>query len=327
MFRSSLTKILITAYALVAYCAGSPDLRAADPSDIISVQQEARVNGDEILLGEIATIEGAPATIENFEGIVVGRAPLAGKERSLTREQIIARLRQHNVDMKKVTFNCPQEIKILSDYQVLTPEDLEAITSDFILSSAPWDKNAVTIEDFIAKPVTLPKGTVSHGFSVQNNEDYLGKFNADIIFKIDGVEIKRNRVSAVIRVMVPVAVCSGRIERHTPFDTDDITMETKDLTNLSRNIVTDIRTLRGKRSRISIIPGTVLKYDMFEADAEVHKGDVVRISVSNPLFTITGTGEALESGNRGELIRVSNLTSKNKVYGYVKNNKEVEVRY
>jgi flagella basal body P-ring formation protein FlgA len=327
MIRPAFTNLLITAYALVLCYAGSPPLCASEAPDIITVQQEARVSGDVIRLGEIATIEGELATIENFENIVVGRAPLAGQERNLTREQIVARLRQHNVDMKKTTLNCPRDIKILSEYKAFTPEDLEAITRDFILANAPWNKNAVTIEGFAAKPVTLPKGTVSYGFAVQNNEDYLGKFNADIIFTVDGRELQRVRVSAVIRVMVPVAVCSGRIERHAAVQAADVTMETKDLATLPRTIVTDMQTLMGKRSKTSIIPGTVLKHDMFEADAEVRKGDIVTIAVTNPLFTITGSGEALESGNRGELIPVVNLTSKNKVYGYVKNNKEVEVRY
>jgi len=321
------TTLLIIAYMLLACCFWSRPVKAGEESDIITVQQEARVHGEEIRLGEIATIEGDIATIENFENIIVGRAPLAGKERNLTREQIIARLRQNNVDINKITLNCPQEIKILTDYEAFALEDLEEITRDFILSNAPWDKNAVTVEDFTAKPVTLPKGTLSYGLSVQNNEDYLGKFNADIIFKVDGVEVKRTRVSTVIRVMLPVAVCSGRIERRDPVNADDITMETKDLSTLPRNIVTDMQTLMGKRPKISIIPGTVLKHDMFEADTEVRKGDVVTISINNPRFTITASGEALEGGNRGDLIRVSNLISKNKVYGYVKNNKEVEVRY
>lgn len=301
--------------------------QAADEMDTINVSQEARVTGEFIRLGEIATIEGELSSIKNLEDIVVGRTPLAGQDRNLTREQIVARLKQNDVDLNKINFACPHEIKIVSDYEEFSPQDLEALTTDFILSRTPWPKETIKIEDFVCKPVILPKGNVSHGFSVQDNEDYLGKFNADIIFKVKGVETKRVRVSAVIRVMAPVAVCLHGIERHAQVKPSDITMETKDVSALSKNTVLDLQSITGKRARSSIDRGMVLKLDMFETDSAVHKGDIVTIAVNTDLFTITAPGEVLQDGNQGEMVQVSNLTSKNKIYAYVKNNKEVEVRY
>lgn len=299
----------------------------AEQRERITVQPEARVQGDMILLGDIATLEGDLESIQKLEAIQIGRAPLAGKERRVSREQVVAALRQQGINTKDIELSCPREVKITGDYRELSVEELEAITRSFIFSNMPWDKTSVTIEDFSAKPVVLPTGEATYRVSVQPGEDYLGKFNADIIFKINGSEVQRARVSAVIRVTVPVAVSAKAIDRRAALSPDDIIMEPKDLTTLPKSVITDLQQITGKRARISIAAGALLRQEMFELDTEVRKGDIVTLALNAPLFSITAPGEALEAGNTGDTIPVVNLTSKNKVYGRIKNNKEIEVRY
>ena len=295
--------------------------------DRIIVQPEARIQGDTILLGDIATLEGDLESIQKLEAIQIGRAPLAGKERRVSREQVVAALRQQGVNTKNIELFCPREIKITGDYYEVSVEELEAITRSFIFSNMPWDKTSVTIEDFSSKPVVLPRGEAIYRVSVQPGEDYLGKFNADIIFKINGSEVQRVRVSAVIRVTMPVAVSAKAIARNAVVSPSDIVMEPKDLTTLPKSIITDLHQVTSKRARISIAAGALLRQEMFEIDTDVHKGDIVTLALNAPLFSITAPGEALEAGNVGDTIPVVNLTSKNKVYGTIKKNKEIVVCY
>lgn len=320
----------VSVWGLVIFAAGClwiAPLPAAEPEKRITVGQEAQVQGDTILLGDIATIEGSLEDIQKWGAAHVGRSPLAGKERRLSREQIFAAMRQQGIDVKKISIECPREVKIQTVCREFSVHDLEAITHSFILANMPWDTTAVKVEDFSAKPVQLPTGTVTWRVAVQPGEDYMGKFNADIIFSVNGSEMQRARVSAVIRVMVPVAVSAKTIERHVSVAGADIGMETKDLSLLPKGIVTDPRALEGKRAKISIAAGTLLRQEMFESDTAVRKGDIVTLAVNSPLFTITVPGEALDGGNPGDIIPVANMNSRNKVYGQVKNNKEVEVRY
>ncbi|MCX8043195.1 MAG: flagellar basal body P-ring formation chaperone FlgA [Desulfobacterota bacterium] len=299
----------------------------AEPTGRITVQQNAEVGGPEILLGDIATLEGAPEHIQTLERITVGRAPLPGKERRVSREQIVAALRQQGIAVKTIEITCPREVTVTGKSREFSAEELEAIIRSFIFANMPWEAQSVSIEDVSAKPVQLPPGDINYRVSVQPGEDYLGKFNADIIFKVNGKETQRTRVSAVIRVTVPVAVSAKAIERHALFSRDDIIMETKDLSALPKGVVTDPHQLEGKRLKISISAGTLLRHEMFEADTEVRKGDIVTLACNAPLFSITAPAEALAGGNQGDVIPVMNLTSKNKVFGYIKNNKVVEVHY
>jgi len=192
----------------------------------------------------------------------------------------------------------------------------------------PWrHPQNVKIENFTGRDVVLPKGRVDLSFSVQDREDYLGTFNAEITFNVNGSYATKTRISAFIRVMNSVAVCGQKIERDAPVAPGDVTMEIRDLASLSKEVVTDRESIVGKRAKSTIQQGMLLKPDMFENNPDVHKGDVITISVDNAYFKITAPAEALEDGNRGDTIQVCNLTSKNNIFGIVKNSKEVEVRY
>jgi len=300
----------------------------AEPeTDRLTVQEESMISGDNVLLGGIATIEGDLSFIQKTENIIIGRIPLPGMERTFKREQIIGRLKDNGIDVKKVNVVCPYEVKVITESRQFTSEDMRHIISEYIFANMPWAQNEVKLEDFTCRPVTLPKGDVAYSFAVQNNEDYLGKFNAEIIFTVNGAEAKKENVSAVIRVLTPVAVCARLIERHAPLNPGDIKMEVKDLANLSKKTILDMQSIIGKRAKASIEKGMILRPDMFEADFDIHKGDMITIAVDKDLFRITAPGEALEDGSRGDMIRICNLTSKGKLYGCVKSSKEVEVKY
>ena len=296
-------------------------------TDTVTVQDESKISGDNVLLGHIATIEGDLSFIQKAESIVIGRIPLPGMERIFKREQIIGHLRDNGVNVKNIKVVCASEVKVITDSIQFSSDDLRNIITGFIFENMPWKQDEVKLEDFSCRPIVLPKGEVAYSFLVQNNENYLGKFHAEITFTVNGAEAKKEKVAAVIRVMTPVAICAGLIERHAPLKPSDVKMEVRDLANLPKNTVIDLQSILGKRAKSSIEKGMVLRPDMFANDPDIHKGDRITIAVNKDLFRITAPGEALEDGNRGDMIRICNLTSKGKLYGCVKNSTEVEVKY
>jgi flagella basal body P-ring formation protein FlgA len=279
------------------------------------------------MLGEIASIQGDLKFIDDIDQIVIGRAPLPGKERHVKRAHIIARLKQQDVDLKRVNIICPKEVRILSNYKAFSQRDMERVTRQFILDHMPWKQEHVHIKDFISQPVMLPEGKVSYRFCLPNNEDFIGRFSTEISFSVDGNFFKKVRVSATIEVIAPVVVSTRMIDRHQIIANDDITTATKDITHFPKSVVTNIDDIIGKRAKYKITPDRILKQDMVEEEPDVHKGDMVTIFVETDSFRITATGEALEDGYRGDKIQVCNTTYNNKLYGLVKNSKEIEVHY
>lgn len=325
-YRILCIKIFVGSF-LGIFCFWMRFTLAEPATDTVTVQDESKISGDNVLLGHIATIEGDLSFIQKAESIVIGRIPLPGMERIFKREQIIGHLRDNGINVKNIKVVCASEVKVITDSIQFSSDDLRNIITGFIFENMPWKQDEVKLEDFSCRPIVLPKGEVAYSFLVQNNENYLGKFHAEITFTVNGAEAKKEKVAAVIRVMTPVAICAGLIERHAPLNPSDVKMEVRDLANLPKNTVIDLQSILGKRAKSSIEKGMVLRPDMFANDPDIHKGDRITIAVDKDLFRITAPGEALEDGSRGDMIRICNLTSKGKLYGCVKNSKEVEVKY
>lgn len=307
------------------YTSGRYAVAAKEITHIV-VRAKNTVSGPKILLGEISSIQGDLEIIGKIENIVLGSAPFPGKERNIRKKQIITRLKQHNISLKEVRLECPDKVKVISECTRFSAADIEKLTRRFILENMPWKAERVKISNFSAKSIVLPKGVVSYTFAARYNEDYLGRLNAEIFFKVDGILRKKIRVSSNISVSAPVAVCSRTIERHAILGPEDIMIENRNITYIANKAVMDIREVVGKRTKTGIAKGTILKYKMFEIAPLVHKGDIITILVETDFINITAPGEVLENGCIGDTIKVCNLTSKKKIYGSVKSSKEIEVK-
>ncbi len=329
--KTDLKKIFIAVFfvffTLVSVCtSGHFKVMAKDITDIV-IQKQSTVSRDKILLGEISSIQGNLASIGYIENIVVGIAPFPGKIRKIKKAYIIAKLKLNDIDLKKVNFVCPDEIKVSSEYIEFSRDDLEKITREYILDKMPWKTEWVKIDNFISKPLLLSKGEVSYTFSPHDRKDFLGRFHSEIFFTVDGVLKSKVRVSAHITVIAPVAVSSGIIDRHNIIKDEDIRMQGKDITYIANKAILDINEVLGKRAKGRIPSGTLLKHSMFEVEPVLKKGDIVTITIETDFLSITAPGKVLENGCSGDMIRVCNLSTNNKIYACVKSSTEVEVKY
>lgn len=94
-----LTFILIILLAGISVCSA-----AEDEHVILTLPEDAEVQGQNILLGEIAEISGPKDLVANVARVVAGAAPRPGSSRRLTKGQIEVRLRQANIDVKSIKF-------------------------------------------------------------------------------------------------------------------------------------------------------------------------------------------------------------------------------
>jgi len=293
----------------------------------VTVQRESSVAGDDILLGDIATIQGDLDFIQLVEKIVIGRAPFIGSVREIKKGQILVRFKQNDVSVKNIEFSCPRKISVTKRHQEVSAGEQEALCRAFIYASMPWKRDAVAIGDFDCKPVMLSEGHVTSNVVAHEKEDFTGRFTAEIHFYVNGSVQTKVSVSTYISVFETVAVSTCVMERDDIVTPGNIIIQKKDISRLSRKIVRAGDDIIGKRVRVRIQPGSILKQDMFEETPVVRKGDRVTIVVENDFFRITTPGEVLEDGRRGEMIRVCNIASKKKIYGIVHNEKEVGISY
>lgn len=69
---------------------------------VVTLRDGAVVTGDDILLGQIAEIEGPDEMVRILTEVVVGRAPLPGKERAISIGHVEVRLRQVGISTRDV---------------------------------------------------------------------------------------------------------------------------------------------------------------------------------------------------------------------------------
>ena len=91
-------------------------------------------------------------------------------------------------------------------------------------------------------------------------------------------------------------------------------------------------TIRGKRARVTLMPGQVVTSNDVEAvpvenPVLIRPHDVVRLVASLGPLRVTAVGEALQDGRAGQFIRVRNVDSNHTVLGRVVDRTSVEVSY
>ena len=79
----------------------------------LSAVDTIETDASEILLGQIVTIDSAPAELKaRLAGIRIGRAAPAGQARKISRDYILLRLRQSGFDPARFDIRLPSKITV-----------------------------------------------------------------------------------------------------------------------------------------------------------------------------------------------------------------------
>ncbi len=137
-----------------------------------------------------------------------------------------------------------------------------------------------------------------------------GRFRATLLMPSDSagragrVDLS-GRIHPIIRVPVP----SATLRPGDVIAADDITWTTVRTASVRDNIVTGLDQLVGRTPRRPLNPDMPVRLtDLIIQDA-VNRGTAVTIVFETPAMLLTVSGRALDSGARGDVIRVQNLQS------------------
>ena len=306
-----------------------PTSAGASHTAVIQVHDQVEINGDEVLLGQIAVIEGSdPRWVQQLKDIVIGRAPLPGKARQYDQQQLEMRLKQHHVDLAAVIWKGAQVVEVTRSSIQIGEEELKQIVSDFILQNISTDSKTVRIKEIrVPQNVILPKGRVAYKVAVPRSSELMGKCSIAVDFSVNGHPQKKVWATATIEILGPVVVTRKPLGRHKPITEEDIELQTMDLSDLPAAIVTDPETVLGKRTRRAIGAQTPLRADLIELPPLVKRGDLVVIVAESNGLKITTLGQVKKRGRLGERIPVINMDSKKILYGRVIDSNTVRVDF
>ncbi|MBM3274061.1 MAG: flagellar basal body P-ring formation protein FlgA [Candidatus Sericytochromatia bacterium] len=128
-----------------------------------------------------------------------------------------------------------------------------------------------------------------------------------------------------INVQQEVAVATGRITRGRVIDGSVIRIEKRPATQINGQPFTSIEGLIGATSRVDIPAGAILSGVMVEVPPVIRSGANVSVRVNVGGLSIYSSGQVLQDGRPGQLVRVLNVKSQKEFLAKVAGPEVVEV--
>ena len=313
----------------VAFIMGMVAELWAMPLTTIRVRDHVEIDGDDVLLGQLAEIEGSDAElIRDLKEILIGKAPLPGKSRQYDQNFLKMRLKQHHIDLSAVILETPEQIEVSRSCIKIAKNKLEEIVSDFLLRNIPQENRNIRISEIrVPEEVVLSRGQISYKVSVADNQPLKGNCSIAVEFSVNGYAQKKIWATVVIEVLGPVVVTQRPLGRYKPIGEDDIEIKTMDLSDLPDDVITDPGAVLGKRTTRAIGAQVPLSADSVELPPLVKRGDLVVIVAESKGLKIMTRGQVKKKGRMGEQIPVVNLDSNKVIYARVIDANTVKVDF
>jgi len=214
------------------------------------------------------------------------------------------------------------------DEKLLEQAELVRLLENHLQKMIQDPKKRVELKDFRGgENILLPKGVLSYEVSFPDQAYRGGHFTASILFSVNGREAKKVRVSGRIDLYADVVVARQLLRKHHEIQERDVHLATRNISLLPQDVVTEVETVLGQRTTMTINGQEVIRRSMVEVPPLVRKGDRVLMAINDSQFKITTWGEVKEEGRRGDRVKLINLSSKREVYGKVLDSNTVQIEF
>jgi flagella basal body P-ring formation protein FlgA len=292
----------------------------------IVVAQSSHVEGNEILLGDVAEITAEGMVREILADISLGRSPRPGKVKSIRKRQLRSSLRSHEEILAGASMTIPDVIYVKRNSQTLSDQEIEGHVNRFLSRSFP-DREYLIETIKLPREEEYPSGKLDIRIVPGQGVDKNGKFSLSMDVNIDGKKQDRIRVSGRVAVYETMA-CAGQdlLKGHQVLP-EHIILESKNIFNYRQSIIKDPALLEGKVLKTSIRKGTPIQNDWLKPLPLIKKGDVVTLVAQKKNLIIVASGVSREDGFKDSMIQVENSGSGKIIRGLVRKQGTVEVLY
>jgi len=206
---------------------------------------------------------------------------------------------------------------------------LEKIFTEVVLKDSPWPREDVQIANFSIRPLTmtLPAGAFDCRITQQPMDSRPGKKNVSAVILKDGQEQGQVKMSGDLQLFGPVISTTKRLNRNEIITSEDIIAKRQNITLLTGGLIQDPQQAVGQKLKLSLPAGAILYAKSIDAPPLVNRGERVTIMAKSQAIQITTPGEARNSGAKGEIIRVKNLTSRREIKARVLDASLVEAEF
>jgi flagella basal body P-ring formation protein FlgA len=294
----------------------------APASGRIRVGKAATVESGTVHLADVAVLEGSGT---DFAGVELGPAPDPGGSRRLDGITVLQKLRAAGLDDATTRYEIPASIRVARAYQDVTGDEIRnAVEREAPTVLAPGEQLR-NVE--IGGSARIPPGQfdIRLGASAAAARGYHRRVDVDLVQ--DGGVVASVPARLEVVSSGPVVVLRRAVARGTVLERSDVTLEERELTGVSGNVVTSLEDAVGHETRAALSAGSPLTVTALASPLLVRRGDIVTVVVETPGMRLSASGEALEAGAAGARIRVKNRKSHQELSGEVVERGIVLVQY
>lgn len=166
--------------------------------------------------------------------------------------------------------------------------------------------------------IVLPNGLPNHveitSLNYDHQKDY---FQASIVAPSKDNPIKKILVSGLVERMISVPVLRNTLQNGNIIGANDIDMIDVPQKSLQHDVILKKENIVGMTPRRIAYAGKFILNGNLEKPRLVSRGERVSITYREGPLVLTAKGKALQSGAKGDLVRVTNINSSRTIDGFV----------
>lgn len=265
-------------------------------------------------LAEISSLRSRDDdTVIGLQKIYIDRSPAPGTDMTLSAAGILEKLSMQGIDLSKVSYTLPRIVTVKRAARPILKEELRAaIEATLQLTGADAAVRDIRYSDNrLVSPGDLKLEAVATGSATPGQRTFA------ITATSKGEQPAHFEVNASVDEWDLVPVANRSVNRGSVIQAQDVVMARINLATIQGDVVRSGEDVIGLEANRDIPFGEVFRKDKLAIPPLVTAGSRVTMMYRNGIFEATASGIALESGIRGQGVRVRNEASKKVVTGEI----------
>lgn len=271
----------------------------------IVIPGQVNVQDHQIILNRIAAFTGIKTEKLNID---LGRAPLPGNQRHISRNLIKLYLKNNGIDLENIKLVMPEMIVIETASRVITPTKISNFARDYIMSKIETASGQITVRVISnLNPVTIPDRNYSIQVGRFAGNKLMGRVSLPVEIRAGGEVLQRIYVGLEIKLVEKVYIATRDISRGEKIKSEDFRPVTMSLNSIE-NLVLDLEQPVVKEGvcRYPLQKGEVLTYNHLQQPVLISWGNQVQADVIIGNVRVSTVVRALENGKKDDYIMVEN---------------------
>jgi flagellar basal body P-ring formation protein FlgA len=308
----------------------------AEPAVVtVELNPAANVHSRSVTVGDVAALNGGTAGIRaRIAQVDLGDVPAAGQTLPIKAKQIEFRLLLADFPSSSFSIKGAGEVIVTGARDPITAEMVQTVAREALLRRLPWPAEDLSIN--LVRPIVLqlPQAADWEKPTLKGephaNVAGIGRSQIDVSIYVNGEQKLTLPVCFQTDLLQKIAVCRFAIKKGEAVTEDKVFPERRPFDTNNGTII-PYETVLGRKLSRAMSPGQMI--GSFDLDPEAAGDNGAAVQARQPVkilarlgaVNIVATGEAMQEGRVGQIIRVQNLDSKKVVPGRVTGPGTVEV--